>query len=1553
MVASLQCSNDEAYVLIRKASGSDPSHESFTLSADGTVVYSSPPLNSDRVESFEVCVPVSSTSIYTLTLSDTNDVWSDSSWISLSDVNEAVVLKAVMMASREENYNVALYTPVPKRVSWKHSPSFSSGWRDFTFDGETWSSSIVGSTFTPAQTMYFRKYFSGATSMAAVTLMFLYRMGIVSYINGVEVYRDHMPPGEPSYSTPATTSYSAADWHGILRPAFVAEAPRLILAVELHSLSSPSINTFDAYLLYHAGISDSNLCFVSPADVSVTTDKFANPSAAFSFLHSFSSVLSSSLPASVTAIFSANPPLVNGIRLWIPSDASMTPSAFTFGGASPSTTLLSVAGQTYSGSAWKQWYIDAPSRFSSLTMTVTEGNGSAVNLAMQLLVCNEREVAYPLSAYIFYVLYSTLDLHLTSSDVSDCQISPSLPDGLSLDASCTIRGASMVTLSPTTFTITGVDGSRHVKGTVTLSFESCQGTLYHVLRTYRVSPNAEFFHIRDASTGEVLLEAGSGHTLPANEDHSDYLCVKASSFDVSIDASTPYWQPGSYLFLYAVISNTEEELLLKTRFDSYLEVPTTYSFYRNAINSFEPWFYKMSTLPLRWYDANTEGWRKASRGTFPLSSNQIQLYKKTFTIDSVEQVSGLVLSVRFLFGCVVTINGNEVWRNHVVGDLTDATMSAEVYSELAYHTVSLPGRIVSDHSTSVIHDGENVIAIAILANSTSTQRVSLFDATLRLMKQSESHMWEFEGSVESISGAVQDVFDLNYQTYVQSSSCSSNSILLTLNRDRREWVNEVQIQNSHAKAAPAPVAFDLYGKNPEDAEWTLLTRVRELHFISAYQKRSVFFINNRPFNQFRFVDFSVSGCSWRIQSLNLFAVTVMTPPSPLIYPSSTTVFTGIEMEVLDPENDGLFDYTIHPSLPSGLLFDINNGWITGVCNRVVPSTTHSVFAKTIVGTTVNATFSLAVQRCIGDRGLVTVHYQTQNTLNRFTWKLVLGRGTTGSLLRSFQPYPFAVNGYIDFCLPEGVYTFLPHIVNDDASLLGYTLSVDDEALIFENDMVRSTSQSVATVFSTFLPFQVNSTRWKVYQRTDPVPESWKLPSFVDSEWSTYEATAIPNSGSVITTYIRKSFTILGVNEFRVLNVRMKYAGGVVAYFNGNKVARFNIDEHFDPDTESIQIHDPTVFSKFHVVLSASGVQQGVNVMSFEVHRPYGSSSSDPFVFDATGVFGVDECSTVVDTYSSMDSSGSGELTSLFDLDPFTSITLPTTSGSYVEWTVENQEGSQWNAFNILSTATMNYLQSYLYGYASEGQSDRVMLLSKNVNIQGGVKPQLMISSSENRYRRIRHELVSTQSSQVLTGLLTAYCESPSSFCASSDGFPSAGEGQLSYASCPDGFGGYLVRVCSGGVFGEVMVDRCFPNKDSKVRPSDFSYPEPTIAVTKGKAFSVTPSVCGDYLRFSVVEGALPEGIRLDVFTGELSGTASAVGVGMVTIEARNTLGSVEVSVELRVYLVSMWVRICVVAAAAVVLLLVMICVIRCCCCKKGKGKSNIKLTKAKTVSVKV
>ena len=153
---------------------------------------------------------------------------------------------------------------------------------------------------------------------------------------------------------------------------------------------------------------------------------------------------------------------------------------------------------------------------------------------------------------------------------------------------------------------------------------------------------------------------------------------------------------------------------------------------------------------------------------------------------------------------------------------------------------------------------------------------------------------------------------------------------------------------------------------------------------------------------------------------------------------------------------------------------------------------------------------------------------------------------------------------------------------------------------------------------------------------ESVAEDWNTVSYDDSAWTTMKAAAIPDATST-TIYIRKSFQLTNVNEYSVMNIRLKYTGGVVVYFNGNRVARFNLVENFDASTESIALHDAETFSKLHIILSTAGVQEGTNVIAFELHRPVGVSSPYIVVFDATGVFGVNDCSTVVDSYASLTS----------------------------------------------------------------------------------------------------------------------------------------------------------------------------------------------------------------------------------------------------------------------------------------------------------------------------
>ena len=114
--------------------------------------------------------------------------------------------------------------------------------------------------------------------------------------------------------------------------------------------------------------------------------------------------------------------------------------------------------------------------------------------------------------------------------------------------------------------------------------------------------------------------------------------------------------------------------------------------------------------------------------------------------------------------------------------------------------------------------------------------------------------------------------------------------------------------------------------------------------------------------------------------------------------------------------------------------------------------------------------------------------------------------------------------------------------------------------------------------------------------------------------------------------------IESVEEYEVLNVCVRYGGGVVVYLNGKMVARLNVYEEFSLETESIVSHDPTTFSKFHIIVVGSGAMKEKNVIAFEIHRPIGWWWLREFAFDARGMFGVDTCSFVLDSYDMLSGS---------------------------------------------------------------------------------------------------------------------------------------------------------------------------------------------------------------------------------------------------------------------------------------------------------------------------
>ena len=129
-----------------------------------------------------------------------------------------------------------------KAQEWRFFDStttIASEWTQTAFDDSNWNVAVPESvTMQPRGSQYFRKPFNGVANMAAYENQFQFEYGIIAYINGKEVFREHIPApefGVITPSTPSSGSFATPAFHGVIRPASeVSVVSSNVLAVELH-----------------------------------------------------------------------------------------------------------------------------------------------------------------------------------------------------------------------------------------------------------------------------------------------------------------------------------------------------------------------------------------------------------------------------------------------------------------------------------------------------------------------------------------------------------------------------------------------------------------------------------------------------------------------------------------------------------------------------------------------------------------------------------------------------------------------------------------------------------------------------------------------------------------------------------------------------------------------------------------------------------------------------------------------------------------------------------------------------------------------------------------------------------------------------------------------------------------------------------------------------------------------------------------------------------------------------------------------------------------------
>ena len=1510
VIQGLDCDDGEVYVAVTKRSTSTGiAYEEWYQILNGTTVLKEGTWFPEGESTSEYCLTATTNNQYSIKLRDGyRDSWKNGAWVSVAGEYGNVVLKTMMVENSEELFALSLYYPVKKNEEWRMTSSLiADDWMDVDFDDDGWNAVTLGSVSAVSGTQYFRKTFIGLPNMAAYEVSMNYQFGIIAYVNGVEEFRDHMEEGEVTAATPSNGAFESYEYHGFIRPAGEIESLS-VLAVELHfPTTGENAVEFDAFVTSLASstpVTENSNCYVYPYEVTLSATGGRYPESIFSFHKTYSyNAEWYELPATVTYALGGPRVHVNGMRVWPNGDVRGAPGVFTLSGgmntSSSYTDVVSVTRTSYVYYKYKTFYgrVNAkPFQSYNLTITSSVWHSWLYAYEMQPVTCNEQlptTVIFNPSSYSVHLNYEKVSIRPENPLITDCTISPSLPTGLTLDATtCTISGIATVTMPSTVFTMTSEVGGI-IEGTFTLEVVVCSGMWVRLHRVYKSNAANEWFSVKDMATGDVVMGVAANAGQMDNTDGSESRCLTGSSYEITVGSSAPSWPDGSYLYMDAMLSNSDWNQIARIYYDSLSGLAESYEIHTQwSVAPYSQWFYKMSEVPADWYDADMEGWSTGSVGTFPASANQIQLYKKTFAIADLSDVAGFQLSLRYKYGCVIYMNGVEVFRNGVSDELSVNSLSSITYNNLYFHHISLPARTIAVGDTPAVNYlvvGANTLAIALVA-AQSSQRGSDFECAMHLMFGDSLRMLDY-----STNGGTTNTRDSI------TGSCGTYYEII-FNNDRREWVNSIDVYLQYQQYTQQPVQFVLKAlNNIYRDEWTILKNVTDMTWSLTGEHKRIWLENNKPWNRYRFeaIDRNEYRCSWKVGGFNLLSTSTPSTIPDLAYETPLVFFLNSEAQPVYPTWNYYSNFTVSPTLPAGLLLDFYTGMISGVATELSEERTYTITAQKYGGDSTTTTVTLSVVPCFGDRSLITLVTRVDRYPLQGSYKLFAGRGTSGPVVASHPGFNLDNElKYTSWCLPHGIYTLELYDSEGNGwgdswwSQSGWYLSVDGDAMIFEMGQVPSGVSSVSTVFSSLLPFQIEYDSWKMWNSVESVAVGWNEKDFDDAGWETKKAVELGNHVST-TAYVRHEVLVPSLEDYHVLNIRMKYAGGVAAYFNGHLVARFNLDEKFGEETEAMGVHNATLFSKFHVILPTVGAVVGSNVIAFEIHRAAGENA---ILFDATGVFGVNECSVTVNSFASIEASlvpqGTKEI--FLDLDPTSYGYISNMAGSFLSWTVENLEGSKCNSFALETVYARTGYGFSMKGRweSSEEYMNALTMTDQSTKNRGRSAWSMPIGHAS--FSQLRFVVDKAASDYVYTNaFVMQYCvPSGEGACAAEGAYPSVRNGEMSVVRCPKFMTSYTYRMCNNGVLGEVQQECHYK------QPTNLAYSQASFGVFAGTPFSSGVPTYGNFISsFEVIEGALPSGLTLNASTGEISGvTLNTSDTASVTIKGSNADASTTVTV---------------------------------------------------------
>ncbi|KAK8803411.1 hypothetical protein WA158_001105 [Blastocystis sp. Blastoise] len=557
-------------------------------------------------------------------------------------------------------------------------------------------------------------------------------------------------------------------------------------------------------------------------------------------------------------------------------------------------------------------------------------------------------------------------------------------------------------------------------------------------------------------------------------------------------------------------------------------------------------------------------WSEATVGTFPAFTATTRYYRLNHVFTSMQNAAGFYLSIKTGSGIAVYIEGNEVYRYKLPkGSLTGSTTAiAPNNSDTPLLTITIPKFIMNSNGATTIcievHHYTNSLPASDVFSVIATQIYALQGECSGQQLSNGQYEAIPEGTTPSNYGV--RLFDMNLESYYQSSSSNMPTIIYSLPKHNAIWLNSYMIASSPFSDNGDPTSWNLEGKNEYDSEWEIIDIVSSTTFISRKEEQ-VYHVsmNMKVYNSFKV---TITGSNKNnqvgISSFEIYSCNIAAGPISLSYSNTTYYGKGsVDSFNLLPISRGFTDFTSVPEFPYEIELDPISGRILGQFPNegTFNYTIHAVGSSDNQEYTTQLTF--IITGCNSpDNIILQMDKINKQYGDEESWTI----SNSNDVILYTSP-SMDKNSYFSksLCIPSGLIKLEVKDSRNDGWDNGskLTISIGNTGIPFSNigDFTNLKEASKLFYINTFFLIPINSPDWKYVQGV--VPSNW-FSTTEPSGFNIYPSTPVTTTSPL--WLFRKTVTITSLDNMCGFELSIFARAGVIIYINEEEIHRTGLPD---------------------------------------------------------------------------------------------------------------------------------------------------------------------------------------------------------------------------------------------------------------------------------------------------------------------------------------------------------------------------------------------------------